>query len=421
MKKLFWGLISLFIIYFIIQWSFIYFSKGHKIEYEITEGTNKFHIKEEFKANQEKDLDSYYITISLDESEFSYQVFDDFNKESKIVKKILYYSYEDDKCLIPIFKGNQFLFDVLCYDGNIYNYYHNILEPSHNLEIFVSNLEKYGYNEKKWINSSKKIIDNNNIEVYNNLVNNHYIGLSDYKGINIINNNKIKEAAIFEQDIYQRTISDFVGKYYITADYTGINDFNSFKVIDMVNGEIFNITSLYTISFNSYILGHVKNSLYLYDKDNKTEYMIDLVEKGIQIIGEKDKYIKYYSNDEWIDLDINDFVVGKTFETEIIDDYVDNNYIYTIKKGNKVGYYYLIQKYNNAYKVYRANIQDPTKRTFLFTTTDYNKITFVNDYIYYLNNNSLYYYNDKTGNRIVLTNSEFEFNKTIKFGIYEKK
>lgn len=422
MKKLFFSLVSLFIIYFMLQWAFIQFNKGHTINYEIVNDAKNFKVDEILKANQERDRDNYYLKINASDVEFTYQIFDDFDKKSKIIENIFYYEDANQKCIIPIFLDNRILFDVTCYDGDLFNYYHNISNPTEGLKTFVSNLDSYGYNIKNWNSNNKEIEKEGTITIYNNMIKNHYIGLSTYKGISLINKeDTIRNLIIFGKDIYQRPISGFVSNYYITADYNGINDFDKFKVVSLKDREAFEIITPNKISFNSYFLGSVGNSIYLYDKDSRLEYDINVKEKTVRIIGEKDKIIKYYADGIWNDMKVENFNEGQVFGPIYENKYENDEYIHIVKRGHNVGYYYLFKKVNDRYQVYRINIQNRSNLTYLFTTTDYNKIVFLDDYIYYLNNNSLNYYNNKTGSKLVLINTEFEFNKSLIFNIYEQK
>jgi len=420
MKKLFLSLIILIITYFIIKWSLVYFSTEHEIKYIINKEDIKFEISETFKNKQNNDRTNYYLKINYNDVIFSYQVFEDLKKQNKIIKDIIYYEDEEYKCILPIFDNNKFLFDINCYDGKVFNYYNNINSPNDELKKFVSGLSNYDFNN--WQESSKILEKKDNIIVYDNMISNHYIGMSSYKGVVSVNDKNIfKEISVFNQDFYQRTISTFVDNYYITADYTGINNFNEFEMVDLNNNEIFKIFSKYKISYNSYILGISNKLLYLYDKDNRVEYEIDLENKQVSVVGKKDKYLKFYSNENWINLRIEDFTNNKVFDSKYISDYSNDEYIHIDKIGNEVGYYYLFKQVNNKYQVYRINIQDKNNLTYLFTTTDYNNLIYLDDYIYYLDGNNLRYYSDKTGNKTVVKNTEFEFNKTIKFSVYEKK
>lgn len=422
MKRLFFSLILLFLVYFGLKWSFVYFSKGHEINYEFKKDDHIIKVNEIFKARQEYDRDNYYININFNNILFTYQVYDSFDKSSQIIQDIKYYNYDKQTCILPIFKDNQILFDVMCYDGKEFSYYNSIINPTESLKTFVSNLANYNYVEKNWTDNSKVIKTLNNITVYNNLVKTHYIGMSNYKGIFTINKEQgLKNTEVFNKDIYQQAISGYANDFYAIADYTGINRFSEFEVINIKTGAISKIRSVNQISYNSYVLGSVDNSLYIYDRDNHLEYEINLKEQTISIVGKKNKTIKFYSNGSWIDMDIDNFTDNMVFNTYYESDYQKKDYVRVVKIGNDSGYYYLFKKIDNEYAVYRTNIQNKENVTYLFNTTDYQKIIFLDDYVYYLYNNDLNYYCDKTGNRKVLNNSEIEFNKTIKFNIYEEK
>ncbi len=415
MKKLTFSLVFLIILYFLINWSFKIFSKGHEINYKII-NDNEFNIKEVFKTK----YNNYYLEININDTNFTYQVFKNFNKKNKIIKDIYYYEDENYKCLLPRFRDNEFYFDIMCYDGSIYKYYNSIINPNNNLKKFISSIKDYDINN--WKNSSKILKQINTVTVYDNLIKNHFLGISNYKGVYLINQKEIiKNISIFDKDIYQRPISGYINKYYLTADYTGINSFNNLKIVNLKNGETFKISSSYKISFNSYILGSVNDSIYLYDKENRIQYEINIRNNNISIIGSKDKFVKFYSNGNWEDLDIDKFEDNMTFGDKYKNDYQNYDYIKIIKNGSDVGYYYLFKFVNGKYEVYRTDIQNHSNITYIFTTTDYNKIVFLDDYIYYIDNNKISYYSDKTGNRLVIQNTELEFNKTIKFSVYQEK
>ena len=110
---------------------------------------------------------------------------------------------------------------------------------------------------------------------------------------------------------------------------------------------------------------------------------------------------------------LSDAINGKTF----------NNYYTNDIKGydkvDKVGnYYYMYQKENDHYKVYRADIQNKKIKTYLFNTTNPNNIIYLDDTIYYQNKNTFYYYQNASYK--VITNTELEFNNDISFGVYKK-
>ena len=86
--------------------------------------------------------------------------------------------------------------------------------------------------------------------------------------------------------------------------------------------------------------------------------------------------------------------------------------------GNEVGYYYLYRKNGNKYDVYRINIQDKSGLIYLFSTQSIDSISYVDDYVYFINDNKIKVYNDKFGIRNLIEYEELEFNEDINFYVY---
>lgn len=99
----------------------------------------------------------------------------------------------------------------------------------------------------------------------------------------------------------------------------------------------------------------------------------------------------------------------------------DSSYAKVDKVGNeKSGYLYYYRQVGGQYEVYRANVQSPNQLMYLFTTTDKDLVTYIDDYVYYYNGNTLRVYQDQIGNRSIYTNREYEFNKTLDYYVYQK-
>lgn len=75
-------------------------------------------------------------------------------------------------------------------------------------------------------------------------------------------------------------------------------------------------------------------------------------------------------------------------------------------------------KVGNHYEVYRKNFQDDNL-VYLFNLNNINTL-YIENSIYYLDDDKLYVYNDLIGNKVVVVNNEFKYNKNIKFGVYKK-
>ena len=84
--------------------------------------------------------------------------------------------------------------------------------------FFVSILYDYDVNNYK--DSATEVKLSNTQSVYqDNLLENHYIAMETYKGLNLFGASQ-DTVQIFDDDVYTKPISFFTDRYYIVADYT---------------------------------------------------------------------------------------------------------------------------------------------------------------------------------------------------------
>ena len=396
MKYLIKNLLIFLLIFIGLKQVIFMFDKGHNINYNI----GNFNIKEIYSSND----NNYYFKIKSDKLSINFQIKENYNKSEKIIKKLHYKKIDDYKCLFPLFKENRQLTDIMCLKDNII-YYANTLNNKNIQNYF----KKKGY-KNKYKDKAKQISITNTQSIYKeNITKNTYIAIETYKGLKLFNG-KETEVKIFENDVYKKPISIFTDKYYLVADYNSEYTFNKMHLVNIINGEKITIRSYDDISFDSYIMGEVDGKIYMFDKENNKQYEIDLEEKMINHIGNKNN-IKYY-NGKWTTITLNEAKSEKKFTSfKEIEGY---------EKVDKVNnYYYFYKKDNNTYKIYRADKNNKKLKTYLFDTTDIANITYINDNIYYKNQNTLILYSKNTSKKLI-TEKEIEFNTDISFGIYEK-
>ena len=112
-------------------------------------------------------------------------------------------------------------------------------------------------------------------------------------------------------------------------------------------------------------------------------------------------------------MSLNEALKGKRFSN-----YYTN--ITGYEKVDKVGkYYYIFEKQNGNYLVYKAYDRKLSQKIYLFSTTDINSVIYLGDYIYFKKGNIFYYWSIN-GVRKVLENTELEFNDDITLGVYIK-
>lgn len=403
MKYLFKTLIIFTVIFFALKCLLYLFDTGHKITYNI----GNFKINETLDT---KDNNNYYFKLNHEDFKINFQINKDYKKAEKVISKIIYKKIDGYQCILPIFKNNTILTDVICLKNNEITYASNL--NNEKINSYLKTLKKYGYNQNDYKDNASEIKLSNTQSIYqDNFLENHYIAMETYKGLNLFNGNT-NNVKIFENDVYTKPISFFTDKYYIVADYTQNYSFKIFHVINIINGKQIDIRSYDEISFDSYIEGAIGTDIYLFDKENSKQYKISIEDESVEEFHDKDHLQTY--NGKWENMSLSDAINGKLFNNYYTDD------IKGYDKVDKVGnYYYLYQKENNHYKVYRADTQNKKIKTYLFDTTDINSIIYLDDTIYYQNGNTFYYHTNY-GERKVITNTELEFNDDLSFGVYKK-
>ncbi len=420
MKKLLYLLVFLLIVYFGLEFSFIKLSKGHNVEYKIVTNKSEFLVKEIY-THRKNELKSYYFEIDYNNNTFNFQTLENFKSANYIIKEIYSYSNDNYNCIYPIFKDERTVTDVICKKDNIQYLYNTIKGKDKQLDKFVSSLNNYNENNFKY--STKNKIEATPVTLYtDNIVDKHYLYLSNYRGIYLINKkDNIRNIELFNSDIYNNKINGIVNENYITANYNKDYKFNEFYLVNIKNGKRKEIISDKAISLDSYNQGSIDNDLYLFNRSDKIQYRINVKNKTVSKIGSTSKGIQLYKNQK--------FIVGSAYDAynkeltfnkySYSNKFNNKTYSKVDKVGNKIsGYYYLYEKQDNYYNVYKVSMQNKNILTYLFKTTDINNIEYVEGYIYYKYGNNLYYYKDNLTSKVLLKNTEFEFNNTIKFGIF---
>lgn len=407
MKKRCLFLVVLIFIYLLLQ--ILIKNKNYSITYKIINGSDTFEIIETKKNKNE-----YLFQVSHKDKLYIFIVNKDFKHQNNL-KKIEYYSDNDMECILPIFNNDEVIYDITCNKNNELIYYHNIKDIQTSLMTFRDELSKK-YDINKFNDNNQNYVKDNLLMInYDNMVDNYKVAITNYRGLSIIDN-KIVNKNIFSTDMYNRNISLFVNNYYITADYSQTYDFDKFYVINMDNNKIFEIKSDYEISFDSIIQGINSHSLYLLDTENKKQYEVNIDEKIVERIGNTNK-VKYFYNNKWIDLPYNEAITKEQFGL-----FENRNYISdSIFQDTYYDLIYTYEKEDNYYKLYLSYIDEPKIKIYLFNIYDINSVKYIDDYIYFIQDNELKYYNYKCGIKTLLKSDELIFNKNILYNILNRK
>lgn len=418
MKKIFMILVVLFLIYLAIQVGYSFFGEGHNVDYKVVTEDKEFFVKEHYN-NKKNDIKSYFFEIDYNSDVFYYQTEYNFKKNKQVIKNIYYYHDDTYSCILPVYEKNQIISDVLCKkDNTIYNY-NDISGADKNLDNYIATLDKVGYSINNYKDNSE-ILDKSPLKIHdNNVLKETYYGLANYKGLYLINysiGGKVKKVELFEKDVYKRPISIFFKNYYVVADYNKDYRFDTFYTVDITNSKIKQLKVGKEISFDGYIQGTDNNSIYFFDKTTKTQYEINIKSNKIIEVGNENTGIKILENGEWNRISASSAVNNNILFTN--DTQSNSSYDKIDKIGTNAGYYYMYAKNNNGFKVYRTNIQNNNQNMYLFNASDYNKVIYNKEYVYYIEDDCVKYYSDVVGNRKLLCYSELKYNNDLIFGVY---
>ena len=394
-----------------------YLRRGHVAKYKIKNDGYTFEIVETRTRNEKNETDNYYLEISVNNSVFTYELFDEFDSKHKIIKNIYYFRDKNYTCVYPVLYGD-YNADIKCLNGSIYYYYHNIVGQDAKLDEFAKNLKKYKLDS--YVDSNDKKKNEAGMKIYtDNLVDEHNIAITTLKGIYSVNDHK--QVKIFKNDIYNRPISIITDEYYLVADYNEKHQFRIFNLINLSNLKTYEIKSDDYISMNSYIQGVVDGYVYLYDPDNEVQYEINLSRHKIEKVVNKNNKVDFYQDGEWTTISTVKANNIQYFPKNIIiDEFSDYDLVY--KNGNKLsGYYYLYEKEDDHYKVYRSPVQNMHAIEYVFDVKNIDSVIYIDDYVYFIDDNSIYYYNQESGIRKIVEYDELKFNDKLLYGVVKVK
>lgn len=413
MKKrhLIYGLIFLCIL---LHFTYVWFSKGRSVSYVINKDDIKFNIKESYTKNYKNEYPNYYIEITVDKNTFNLEVSDSFSSTSYIVDDVKYFENDTYTCVLPIFNGEKIMSDILCLKDSVLYHYTDLQNESLELDKFASSIQKT-------IPEDSSILVMNNLKLYtDNLDKNIYLVLSNYHGIDIIHSKKLETISLFKNDIYTQKIKTQVGKYYVVADYNESHDFHEFYRVDITTKKVSKIISEAPISFDSYIQGIIGDVIYLFDKEAKKQYKIDVKNKTVILNGTIKTGIEQY--DDGTFRNINAY---EAYTNEILFDIYPSKNVESskiVRVGNKYsGYNYMYTPLNTGeYIVSQFHVQNNKIKTYAFATSDISRIFYTTSGIYYIDEDTLNYYNPLYGVKPLLKNNEWKFNTSLFAYAYEK-
>ena len=349
-----------------------YYISNYKIEYKV----NGYDVKTIYK-------DSRFYFEMTKEITYNFDIYEKRKISKTKITSIEELELTNYSCIIP------HITDIktypLCYDKETKEYIdYNLIED----EL----LKDY---QNKTNTDSKPDKD---FVYYNLLKNNEYMALWTYKGYIIMNGDTYKNINIFKKDRYDNSISYMIKNTIYMPNYDEEHEYSKMIKLNLETHKIDSISLEKKIDFDSYIVGNIKNKLYIFDNKNSILYELNLKNSKLSVIGNIEKGFIKYKDGEWITCSKTEYRINKIK----IDNYKDSNYTYKIENG----LFKQIKENNNITTKISDNIS--------------NIIYEYNDDIYYIYEDNLYLYNSLKGNNKLFYYYELNFNKDNTIFMYIK-
>lgn len=411
MKRVVSVLILMILIFLTFQWGFVFFKKGHEVSYQVSAGDIVFEIDEIYHKDQD---DTYDILIEGQGYRYSYFLTNHYNKQKRIIEKIESYQEGDSYCIYPVLANHQGTYLQCTIQSTLYT------DSSFPNQDFIakikSDLKEKGYVLSETISESTPTIMGGSTIYSNHLLLKDTIVLWNYKGIEIINTNFSEVRNILDFDKYENSHGYLVGKYYIVPNYfsSKVLEFSSVTLIDIEANKIDTLELNDTLSADTYINGVIDGKLYLTDPSNLLQLEIHPAKRSVRLIGNTEIGGQTYQG-EWQNVNIYDFKKEHIVFQKEIPEEVTTRYSYTQLLEGDMSYYFV-----DANKVYRVSKNHLDIPLLLFEKSGLNNIKVVGNTIYFIIDDTLYYYGDEIGILPVLKNNELRYNTVNRIDIYRK-
>lgn len=341
-----------------------YYISNYKIEYKV----NGYDVTTIYKDSR------FYFEITKDLT-YNFDIYEKRKLSKTKLSNIEELELTNYTCIVPYIDNKKTY--PLCYDKENKEYIdYNLIDD----ELLVE------YQNKSNIDSKP----DKDFIYYNLLKNNEFMALWNYKGYIVMNGDSYKNINIFKKDRYDNSISYMIKNTIYMPNYDEEHEYSKIVTFNIETQKIDYINLDKKIDFDSYIVGDIKNKLYIFDNKNSILYELNLKKNKLDILSNNEKGFVKYKDGEWVTCSKTEYKIDKIKYNENS----DSNYIYTIKDGT-------------LYKKIKNNESINTKISNNIT----NVIFEYNDDIYYIYEDNLYLYNPINGNKKVFYNYELNFNK----------
>ena len=367
MKKTFVYIIIFFLLIAVLKYRF----SNYNIDYKV----NNYQVKTIYKNNR------FYYEINDGTKSYNFDVYKSRTFMKTKIDKIESISDETISCVYPKIKNVKTY--PLCYVDGVFTDY-NLIDS----ELLVT----YKNEQVEPDKSSKDFI------YYNNLSDDEYIALWNYKGYTIMNGKSYNNVELFKSDKYDNSIAYLVDDTIFMANNDEEHEYTALVALNIKTRSAELIDLGYTIDFDSYIVGTIDKNLYLFDNKHSILYQINTKNYKVDILSNNEKGFVKYENGKFVSCSKNEYKVDKITYNIV----TKSNYTYTLSKG-------LFKTINDNKTIKQKIIND-----------DVNIISEKENEIFYQYEDSFYRYTPKDGSKKVFYNYELTFNSNNTIFVYTK-
>ena len=386
MKK-YWYYIVLILFCILLLPSFIrLFHKNHLIQYNLS----KYKVEEEFFI-EEKDH-YYHFNITKDKNTYSFSVQNNFSRKKKVLSNILEYREGNVSCILPITKKKSTVNLVCLKDSKQVS--NALLEDNSNYQKILTKAKEYIPYDR---NDSYETYDQ--LDAYsNNIAPDEIFYIWNYKGVYILENNKISYQKVLDYDLYENIMATTVGKNYVLFDNSSVDGIDTVYCYNAKNKKVYDFKLDIKLEKDSYINGVRDNFIYVTDKRKKIQYKVDIVKGSIEEVGTEENFYITYINGERTLLNKSDFFMKNQLFDNDPKEINNEFYIY----DNRYDYYYKNSMFQR--------MDSKKHNVSLFEMDDITEWGIQNHEILVLKEDTLYAYHDYYGLRKIVRYRELIYN-----------
>ena len=402
MKKLLPILVFLAFLAFGYQIIVTFFITEHKIDYSLIASDQRHYtISEEYQREGEGHY--YSFLIQSKNKHYATAVFNDFNKQDRVITDIKYYKKNNLECIFPIYKRNH-TFDVLCLlDNEQVSPFYLVESKNSDFSFISKKFSEDGYNEV-YFQSDVEPTEEDNLSIYYDYIPEGYLfTVWNYRGIYIINSDGIENKDFLNEDHYENTLSIVAGKYYVTINTDDEEEKLNYNQIILYNLQDGGKTLVdVDLSQDSYFNGTVNGKVYITDPKLKIQYVLDPSKKKIQEVSEPKEVVNSKLKSANADFFDTFYVDTQNVTNKKITSLYDTTDI----KKNKDDFYFKTSD-GGLYRVIQNDYEHPI---LLCQFDDIKEWQIHDDGLSFIVDDTLYFYSDLYGVKPIVKNLEFNYN-----------